>query len=141
MATITNRTGKASSISGGMAIAAFLSMITTLILSAVIAKLLDVERITWEQAGYWIMGLLYIASFIGGKSASAAIKRQKVLICIMSGVLYWGLMLCITALFFGAKFTAVWETAGMIAAGCGTAALLPEAHKKKHEKRIGKSYR
>lgn len=141
MTTITKRTGKASSVSGGMAIAAFASMNTTLILSAVIAKLLDTERITWEQAGYWIMGMLYIASFIGGKSASAAMKRQRVLVCIMSGVLYWGLLLCMTALFFGGKFSAVWETAGMIAAGCGTAALLPEPRKKKHEKRIRRSYR
>jgi len=59
------------------------------------------------------------------------VKRQKVAICMMSGVLYWGLLLCLSALFFGGDFSAIWETAGMIAAGSGSAALLSAPRKKK----------
>jgi len=141
MTTTIKHAGKASSIPGGMAIAASISIIITIASSAVIANFLNTEKITCEQAGYWIMGMLFLASFIGGKCAFAAIKRQRIAVSIMSGALYWGLLLCITALFFGGNFSAVWETAGMIAAGSGSAALLSVPVKRNYRKNFGRVHR
>lgn len=134
------RTGKANSIPGGLAIAAFVSMILTFVLSAAIAFSINIEKITWIQAGYWIMVMLFLSSFVGGKCAFASVKRQRIAISIMSGVLYWGLLLCITALFFGGNFSAVWQTAGIIGAGSGTAALISVPYGKKKSKKPGRSY-
>lgn len=135
MATRIKPTGKTNSVPGGLAIAAFVSMMITFTLSAIIAGLLNTEKITWMQAGYWIMGMLFLASFVGGECAFVSIKRQRFAISIMSGVLYWGLLLCVTALFFGGDFGAVWETAGIIGAGSGVAALISVPKRKKYRKK------
>ena len=132
MTTTRKHSGKASSIPKGLAMAGLISMVTTISSAATIAGFLEKEKITWVHAGYWIMGMLFLASFAGSKLAYAFIKRQKFLISIMSGMVYWGLLLCITAMFFRGDFSSIWETAGIIAAGSGTAALVsvPSAKKK-----------
>ena len=130
---------KACSVTGGMVISATVSIAITLFLSLWIANLLNHESITWEQAGYWIMGMLFAASFLGGKSAIAAIQRQKLLIAIMSGALYWGILLCMTALFFGGNFDSLWETAGIISAGCTSAALIALPGRQKQGRKTAKS--
>ena len=131
----TNRkaAGTTASVPRGLALAALVSMITTLVSAAIIAHCIHSERISWEQAGCWIMGMLFAASFLGGKSAYAAIRRQRLIVCFMAGILYWGLLLVTTALFFGGDYSTVWETAGIICGGSGAAGLLsvPDHHKKK----------
>ena len=141
MRTSIKQSGKASSVPGALTISAAVSILITLAASLLIANFLNSEKITWEQAGYWIMGMLFTASFIGGKSAIMATKRQKILISIMSGILYWGLLLCMTALFFGGDFNSVWETAGIVLAGCGSAALLTVPAGKKNRKKVRGCYR
>lgn len=141
---MTNRkrsAGKAKSVPAGMGISAFMSMGITLILSVVIAYFLNNETITWAQAGYWIMGMLFTASFIGSKCAYGAIRQQHLLVSVMSGILYWGLLLIGTALFFGGKFGAVWETAGIIAAGSCSAALLSKPFTGNNGGKKKRSYR
>ena len=117
-------TGKAVSIFKGMMIAGTVSITTTIMLTATIANYLNKEKITWEEAGYWIMLMLFLSAFSGGKCAYATIKRQKIAVSLMSGFLYWGILLCCTALFFGGNYDALLETSGIIVAGCLTAALL-----------------
>ena len=131
MAKTSKRTGNAKSIRSGLAIASLRSMAITFVVSAGIAALLETEKITWTDAGYWIMGMLYLSSFVGSKFAVMFIKRQKLTIIIMTSILYWGLLLCLTALFFGGDFSAIWETAGIIAAGAGSAALISFPSRKK----------
>ena len=129
-----NRTGKIKTVPAGLAIAASASMITTLIFTAMIANFLNTEKITWEQAGYWIMGMLFAASFIGGKVGISAIGHQQFMISAMTGFVYWGMLLCITALFFGGFFDAVGVTAGIIGAGSCSAALLTKPISQKRRK-------
>ena len=121
----TKRTGTASSIPAGILCAAFISIIITAALSAIIAYSINHEILTWEQSGYWIMATLLLSAFIGGKCAFGLVKRQRVMVAIMSGVLYWGILLCFTALFFGGDYNTIGETAGIIGAGCITSALIP----------------
>ena len=129
--------GKTRSAAGAMAISAAVSMGITIAAASIVAYGLHKEQITWEQAGYWIMGLLFAASFAGAKSAYAATKRQRLTVSGMAGMLYWGLLLCLTALFFGGDYEAVWVTAGIICAGSGTSVLLskPDPGKKSIKKR------
>ena len=136
-----HRTRKASSFPAGMAIAAAVSIVITLLLSAGIAIALQKEWITWQQAGYWIMGMLFAASFIGGKCAFASLKRQRALVSVLSGILYWGILLSITALFFGGNFEAIGETGAIIAAGCSTSALLIKPGAKNNRGKPGRGYR
>lgn len=135
MAATIKSNGKASSIPAGLAIAALVSMVITLMLSSVIAVYINSEKISWIQSGYWIMGMLFLASYVGGKCAFASIKRQKIAVSIMSGILYWGLLLCVTALFFGGDYGSVWETAGIIGAGSGVAALVSVPKRRSYHRR------
>ena len=141
MITSMKHTGKAKSVLEGMVLSSMVSIFVTAILSLVIATLLNKERITWEQAGYWIMGMLFVASFTAGKTAIITVKRQRLAVSIMAGATYWGLLLCTTALFFGGDYDTIWETAAIITAGCGTASLIYIPGKRAGRKKSGKVYR
>lgn len=117
-------TGKAMSMPGGLAVGAGVSLGVTLLMAAVLAKLVDAERMAWENIGYGIMVLLLAASFAGAMVSFGKIKRQRMLVCGLSGVIYFAMLLAITALFFGGQYSAVGVTALLVLAGSGTAALL-----------------
>lgn len=140
MQKIINHNGKASTVASSMVMAGLTSMFTTIIATAVITNFIHTEKIAWNHAGYWIMVMLFISSFIGGKYAIYAAQMPKMIISLMSGLLYWGLLLCITAIFFGGNFESVWETAGVILAGCGCSALLGLPNSK-NRKKSARAYR
>lgn len=123
---VVNRklTGRAASVPAGLAAGAIVSVVITLLLAVVIGRLVDTEKIQWDNVGYGIMILLITASFFGSAIASARIKRQRMIICLLSGAIYFALLLSITALFFGGQYEAVGVTAALILAGSGTAGLL-----------------
>lgn len=131
MITAGKNKGKTMSVPGGLALSGAISLGITLLLSLLLAKLLDSQKIIWEQAGYWIMGMLFVSAFAGAKAANGVIRRQRLVITLMSGALYWGLLLCLTALFFGGNFDAVPETALVIIAGSGCAAMVSLPQKKR----------
>ena len=124
MTTSIGRSGKALSIPAGLTLAVVVSIAVTAVVSTGIAYYLNTEKLNWTQAGYWIMGMLFGASFLGAKAVYAAVKRQRLIVSLLSGLVYWGLLLCFTALFFGGDYEAVGETAGIILAGTGCAALI-----------------
>jgi len=129
--TTINMQGKAMSVPAGMLVSGIISTGVTVMISMWIANMLDSERISWEQAGYWILAMLFLSSLLGAIGAIAAIKRQRLVVSLMSGALYWGCLLCITALFFGGNYEAVPETAGVITAGSACAAMISQPQKRK----------
>lgn len=108
----------------GLVFGAAVSLGITLISAAILAKLVDMERLAWENIGYGIMILLLLASFFGSMAAYAKIKRQRMLVCAVSGVIYFGMLLSITALFFGGQYDSIGVTAGLVLAGSIAAGLL-----------------
>ena len=56
------KTDRAASVPGGLAVGAGVSVLTTLILAAIIAYLMGQEQIQWESVGYWIMTILFVSS-------------------------------------------------------------------------------
>lgn len=112
------------SLPGGLSIGAAVSMGITLIAAALLAKLVDMEKLPWEKIGYGIMVTLLAASFLGAAAAYGRVKRQRLMVCLLSGVAYYGLLLALTALFFGGQYEAMGVTGALILAGSGTAGLL-----------------
>lgn len=94
-------TGRATSLPAGLAIGAVCSLVATLILTAILAKLVEAETLPVEKVGYGIMVLLIVSSFAGAMISFGRIKRQRMLVCIVSGVIYFAILMSITALFFG----------------------------------------
>ena len=123
---VVNRkvTGKASSVPAGLALGGAVSLGITLILAAVIAKMVSDEKLAEENIGYGVMVLLFTASAAGAAVANRRIKRQKLLVSALSGVLYLGILLSITDLFFGGQYEAVGVSALLVMSGSLVTALL-----------------
>lgn len=127
--------GRAMSIPGGIFCGIFWGFMITLSAIALLAKLVDTEMLPWENIGYGIMITLMISSFISARVAVRKIKRRKLLVCIISGISYLGILMMISALFFGGKYYAVWETTLLIAGGSGLSALAVENNGRKRRQR------
>jgi len=122
-------TGKAASMPGGLTLGAGVSVAVTLMLSAVIAKLVQAETLRQDQIGYAVMVLLLTASCLGAAIAQGRVKHQRVLVCMLTGLIYFLILICITALFFGGQYTGFGVTGLLILGGAGTAALMSGCRK------------
>lgn len=114
MLTNQKATGRAVSMPKGLLAGAVMSVLSTVLWVAVLAKLLDAEMIEWDQIGYGIMGVLLFSSVMGALGSSSKIKRQKLIVCVLSGVIYFSVLMALTALFFGGQYEAVGVTALLI---------------------------
>lgn len=126
-------TGRTMSMPGGLTFGGVISLSITVIGAMLLSKLMDTETLEWKSVGYGVMVLLIISSFLGAMFAYSRIKRQRLVVCLMAGVVYWITLLGISALFFGGQYEAVGVTAGLILAGCGCAGMLGLP-----KKRVGK---
>lgn len=129
MGDVPVKTGKAYSIPGGMGIGWLAGAIITLALSALLAILLLNGVIAWQNAGYYVMGIIMTATFMQANIACNAVKRRKLLMCTCSGVLYLATMLLTTALLFDGQYQSVGVTALLIVAGSASALLVQCAEK------------
>ena len=68
------------SITAGLAVGAAVSAGLTVLFTALLAKLLDMETLAWENIGYGIMVMLLLASFFGAIVSYAKVKRQRMLV-------------------------------------------------------------
>lgn len=124
MVTSRKPTGTASSIPAGLAAGCAVSLGITMLAAALLAKLVDAEKLPWENVGYGIVVLLVMASFLGSITAYGRIRRQRLMICLISGMIYFGILLSLTALFFGGQYEGVGVTAVLVMGGSGAAGLL-----------------
>lgn len=123
---VVNRkvSGKAVSMPAGLAVGGAISLGMTLALAGILAKMVETEALAEENIGYGTMILLLISSMLGAMVSSGKIKRQRLLVCALSGVVYMGILLSITALFFGGQYEAVGVTALLVMGGSMTAAFV-----------------
>ena len=135
----TRPTGRAMSLPGGLAMGLGVSMFVTVAASLILTKLVLGERMQMQNIGYGILILLIAAAFLGAMVAQGRVKRRKLLVCVLSGVVYYGVLLGVTAMFFGGQYSGVGVTGLLILAGSGAAALL--ATGKGRGSKIGKSMR
>ena len=117
-------TGRALSMPASFAIGVCISLGITLILSAILAQLISIEKVEWERVGYWIMAILLTASAIGTKATCLMVKRRKAVSCLIAGILYWLGLLIIAALFYGGQYTGIGVTGIIILCGCSVVCLL-----------------
>ena len=116
--------GRAVSMPKGLTLGGIASLGITMAGAAVIAKLLETERVGESMVGYAVMVLLLGSSFAGTWISQRRIKRRLLLVSLLSGGIYFALLLSITALFFGGQYEAVGVTGLLLLGGSGTALLL-----------------
>lgn len=116
--------GRAMTIPGGLAVGTAVSMTMTLVFSAVLAKLLQNGILRQDQTGYGVMVLLLTVSFLGAAIAQGKVKHRRMMVCMLEGIAYFAMLLCVTALFFGGQYSGMGVSALVVFAGAGTAALM-----------------
>jgi len=116
-------TGRASTIPVGLGSGAAVSLGITIISVTVIAKLVSAEYLEESKIGYCVMVMLMAASYGGAEMAVKRIKRQRLMVCMLSGLLYFGMLLGMTALFFGGQYEAVGVTGILVIGGAFLAVL------------------
>lgn len=127
-------TGRASSIPAGLAAGITVSFLITLFGVILTAKLIEEEIFKEDYVGYAVMVILITASFAGAIISRNRIKRQYLIVCGLSGILYFLMLLSITALFFGGQYEAVGVT-GILIFGGSMLPLLIQNRKKTSDKR------
>lgn len=109
--------GRTMTMPGGLAAGVSLGLLLTVLLSAVLAKLADMELVREEQLGYGIVILLLLSSSTASAFSYARIRRRKLPVFVLSGLIYLLSLLALTALFFGGQFHGVGATALVVMGG------------------------
>lgn len=129
--------GRAWSMSAGIAAGCTISFGLTLGGAWGLAYLLSEEILQWENAGYGVMIILFLASIAGAFTAKSKIKRLGFWISQITGGFYFIGLMAITALFFGGQYEAVGVTALLVWGGSTIAGLPIQERKTKlrHKKK------
>ena len=115
---------KAGIMPKGIGIGWGTSIAITILGAAVSSWLLVSEKIGESNLGYVIAILLLVSSAVGALVASSVIRQKRILVCLISGSMYFLSMLGINALFFQGVYSGVGESALLILAGSFSVALL-----------------
>ena len=117
-------TGRASSMAGGLMAGTLAGMTATLGLAAAAAKLIENGIMEESSIGYWAMGILALSSFSSAIIACEKIKRRRLLVCVLSGVIYFAMLISMAGLFFGGQYSGIGVTGLMILCGAVLAILI-----------------
>lgn len=128
-------TGRAASIPGGLAVGALVSMAVTILISAIGAHLIISEVLPQEQIGYCSIAALLTGAILGATTASKKVKHRNLMVCLLSGLVYYCTLLATTAMFFGGQYEGMGVTFIIILLGCTAAALISSREGKTNHKR------
>lgn len=134
---IINRkaTGRASSMPIGVLAGGTCAFAGTMLTSAVLAKLVDMEIIPQDKIGYGIMVLLLLCAFLGANEACRRVKRQYLIVSAISAGFYYSMLLSVTALFFGGQYSGMGVTAVLVLCGSLLAVFLRSGNREGRKRR------
>ena len=134
---IINRkaTGRASSMPIGVLAGGACAFAGTMLTSAVLAKLVDMEIIPQDKIGYGIMALLLLCAFLGANEACRRVKRQYLIVSAISAGFYYSMLLSVTALFFGGQYSGMGVTAVLVLCGSLLAVFLRSGNREGRKRR------
>lgn len=114
---------RAVSVPAGIGIGIGISLIMTLAGAAVLAYLIVNETISQEGIGYGTMIILTVSSALGALAACLTIQQKRAIVCGLTGIGYYLILLLITVFVFGGEFAGVGVSAVMVLLGVGLAIL------------------
>ena len=117
-------TGTAMSIPAGLALGVLVSLGITAAASALAGWMILGGRLPENSVGYCAMAILLLSSAAGAAVAMCKIRRLRFQMGMASGLLYYGCLLLMTALFFGGQYRGMGVTALMVFCGCTLVILL-----------------
>ena len=117
-------TGTAMSMPAGLTVGGICSLMITLAMSAVIATMMEREVIAQGNIGYFVIGILLLSTIAGALISFGRIKRRHMIVCLVSGLIYYCILLLITTLCFGGQYQGVGVTGLVVLCGSCCAGLL-----------------
>ena len=87
-------------IAAALGLSALSSITATIVLAAIIAFLMNTEKITDTSIGYSGMGILLGASFAGAITAEKRFNGNRLLAGLLSGVVYFLILIGVTTFLF-----------------------------------------
>ena len=115
---------KNGNIAKGIGIGLVVSLLCTVLGSAIAAWVLATEKIGEGSVGYIAVILLLLSSMFGALAFSTCIQQKRLPVCLLSGGVYLLLLFGINALFFQGAYEGVGESALVILAGVLSVAVL-----------------
>ena len=107
------------------------SIAVTVIISMIIAALVESEKIPVESTGYGVMVMLICASYTGGYVTSKKMGRQALTSSLLCGATFLAVLLSMNAVLFEGSYSGVGETVLLILCGCSVAAMWISRTKKR----------
>ena len=93
-------------------------LIALLVGLTVLAKVVEMEWLTEDSAGYGIALLMIASSYLGSAVITVGKEPNKLLVCVITGLAYYISLMIITMVFFDGKYNGIGVTALLIL--CGT---------------------
>lgn len=113
----------AGAIPAALAFGTLLSLVITVSGTGILAKLVGSELLEEQSTGYGIMVILILAAYAGSLMSTQKAGRQRLIVCVSTGAVYFGILLCITALFFEGEYSGVGVKCLLILCGSLLAAI------------------
>lgn len=111
------KAGQALSVPAGIGAGVATAIAITLILAAIISWLISVEKLGEQFIGYGSLITLLVSSSAGSAVAIHAVKQKLAITSVLTGLIYYIILLSVTALFFEGQYQAMGVTLLVIAAG------------------------
>ena len=123
--------GTAMSMAGGIALGVGVSFVISIAGALIMTAMISNQSMPFENVGMGCVVLIAAAALVGAYIAALLIKRRNLLVCGITGLAYFLVLLSVSAMFFGGTYSGVGMGALMVLMGSGGAAVLSIALKKK----------
>lgn len=123
-------TGRASSIPAGLAVGALISILVTVGICVIGGWMIGCEMMEQNKIGYCSITALLASSILGSMVASKKVQRKRLLITLVSGGIYYAVLVAITIIFFDGSFQGMGVTFITVLVGVLVSALLPNGSRK-----------
>ena len=100
------------------------SVLASLALCALAAKLLSLEVTSDSSVDMMVVGIVILASAIGSLTASCVCTNRRLPVCIATGMVYYLLLIVCNIMLFDGAFHALGGTAIAVLGGSGAVALM-----------------
>ena len=116
--------------------AVIVSLLVTVLGSSVVSFLIHHELIQETAMVYGVIILLLASSYAGGVTGYGKAKEKRLLVSMLSALFYFLILMAMTAIIFGGKYSGIGVTGMVIFCGAALAAL-----PKKERSRGGKRHK
>lgn len=124
MRTVKKLSGTAVSIPMGVILGSALSFLITCALAGLLTWAVLGGFVSEKALGYFVMAILLIASFTGTLVSGVKIQRRRMLVSLITGVVYYAFLFAVTGVFFGGNYSGIGTTGFLILVGALTSGIL-----------------